>query len=160
MARKIFGLLLVVGVSLLGLSGQAYAAKDTKAPAVKPAATPAKAPVMPARPNVPPLKSSFGMITGTLLKVDNADPANVKLEVKNDADQTTHVISLTQWTNVTKVTDVSELKVGETVRAMTRKMDDKEVAMGVMFGKIKPLPRPRPVAPQASPVAAAPAKAK
>ena len=83
-----------------------------------------------------PQKPNFGMIAGTVTSVNSTDPANVKLSVKNDADGTVHTIAVTPWTNITKVTDISELKEGEQVRMMTRKVDDKEVAMGIMFKSI------------------------
>jgi hypothetical protein len=104
-------------------------------------------------------RANFNMLYGTITKIDTSDPANVKLEVKNEADNTTHTVELTPATNVTKVTDISELKTGENVRVMARKVDDKEVAMGVMFGKIrKPAPRPvRPAATTPPPQAAVPA---
>jgi hypothetical protein len=53
---------------------------------------------------------------------------------------------------VTKVTDISELKTGEAIRVMCRKVDDKEVAMGVLFGNIKSMPPPRPVGAMPPPV--------
>lgn len=88
-------------------------------------------------------RANFSLLYGTVTKIDTSDPANVKLEVKNEADNTTHTVELTAATNVTKMTDISELKTGENVRVMARKIDNKEVAMGVMFGKIrKPAPRP------------------
>jgi hypothetical protein len=80
------------------------------------------------------------MLYGTVTKIDAKDPANVKLEVKNEADNTTHTVEVSPATNVTKVTEISEVKTGETVRIMARKVENKEVAMGVMFGKVK---RPR-----------------
>jgi hypothetical protein len=100
------------------------------------------------------------MLYGTITNIDKADPANVKLEVKNEADNTAHIVELTPNTNVTKTTDISELKAGDTVRVMARKMDNKEVAMSVMFGKIKkPVPRPiRPAAMMPPPAAAAAVK--
>jgi hypothetical protein len=105
-------------------------------------------------------RANFSMLYGTITKVDTSDPANVKLEVKNEADNTTHTVELTPATNVTKVTDISELKTGENVRVMAHKVDNKEVAMGVMFGKIrKPAPRPvRPAATVPPPAATAPKK--
>ena len=96
------------------------------------------------------------MIAGTVVNIDNADPANVKLQVKNDADGSVRTVTVTPWTNITKVTDISELKAGEAVRMMTRKIDDKDVAMGIMFGKVK---TPPPQAPRASTVQKAPAAA-
>ncbi|MDD5422786.1 MAG: hypothetical protein WC592_04305 [Candidatus Omnitrophota bacterium] len=162
MSKKVFVVFVAISFCAVGIFGLACAAEQ-KAPAAKPAKTAVpspKVPVFPTKANVPPIKSTFGMITGTLVKVNSTDPANTTLEVKNDADQTTHVVSLTPWTNVTKVTDVSELKTGDMVRVMTRKMDDKEVAMGVMFGKIKPIPRPKPAAAAPAAPAAAPVKAR
>jgi len=52
------------------------------------------------------------------------------------------------WTNITKVTDLSELKQGEAVRVISRKIDDKNTAMGIVFGNIKNAPAPSPYAPQ------------
>ena len=101
-------------------------------------------------------KPNFGMIAGTVVNIDNTDPANVKLQVKNDADGSVRTVTVTPWTNITKVTDISELKAGEAVRMMTRKIDDKDVAMGIMFGKVK---TPPPQAPRASTVQKAPAAA-
>lgn len=144
MGKKVFVLFLAVSFCAISIFGLAYAAEQ-KAPAAQ-AVQAAKVPSLPAKANAPSMKPTFGMITGTLLKVDNTDPANIKLEVKNDLDAKTHIVSLTPWTNVTKVTDVAELKTGDMVRVMTRKMDDKEVAMGVMFGKIKSTPKPNQAA--------------
>jgi len=86
------------------------------------------------------MKSNFNMMMGTVSKIDMTDPANVKLEVKNERDNLVHTVEVTPATNVTKATEISEIKVGDTVRVMARKVDDKEVAMGVMFGKFKRLP--------------------
>ena len=141
-----FGIILAVAFIVLALSAVSFAA-DQKAK------TPAVTKTAPARPAHP--KANFGMIAGTITSIDNTDPANIKLQVKNEADGSSRTISVTPWTNITKVTDVSELKIGEPVRMMTRKVDDKDVAMGIMFGKIRTAPGPRPLAtppPQAAPV--------
>jgi len=87
-------------------------------------------------------KANFAMLSGTLVSIDNADPANVILTVKNDADGSTRTVSVTPITNITKVTDVSELKANEPIRIMTRKIDNKDVALGIMFGKMKVMPAP------------------
>jgi len=99
------------------------------------------------------------MIAGTIISIDNADPNNVKLQVKNDADGAIRTVMVTPWTSVTKVTDPSELKAGETARIMTRKVEDKEVAMGIMFGKIKNMPAP-PAAKKPAASVSADAKSK
>jgi len=91
------------------------------------------------------MRPNFGFVTGTISKIDTSDPANVKLEVKSDAKDQTHTIYTTPWTNVTKITDVSELKTGDAVRVMTRTDEDKEMAMNVMFGDIKKMPGPNPM---------------
>ena len=97
---------------------------------------------------------NFGIITGSIVKIDNSDPAKPEIEIKSDADNQVHVIGLTPYTNVTKVTDISELKAGEAIRVMARKVDDKEVALTIMFGKFKAPPmRPRSMQ---APVAVAP----
>jgi len=130
--------------------------------AAKPAAVPSVA--GPARATAGRMmpRSNLSILYGAIIKIDKADPANVKLEVKNEADNTTHIVELTPDTKVTKATDVSELKAGDNVRVMARKTDNKEVAMGVMFGKIKkPAPRPvRPAAMSLAPAAAPSAQQK
>lgn len=134
MNRKTFSIILAVVFIILAFSAVSFAAdKAVQAPA-------AAAKTAPARP-MPP-KANFGMISGTVVSIDNADPANIKLQVKNDADGSVHTVSVTPWTNITKVTDVSELKIGEPIRLMTRKVEDKDVAMGIMFGKMKTMPAP------------------
>jgi Cu/Ag efflux protein CusF len=107
----------------------------------------------PARPMQTP-RPEFSMITGKVEKIDSSDPANTKITVKNDKDGTSRTLVVMPWTNITKSAEISELKTGETVRVMARKADDKEIAMGIMFGKIN-MPPPRQVPP---PVQAAQAK--
>ena len=133
-----------VVIVMMALSGLSFAA-DAKSPALlRPSGSEGQAPATAAARHVSPVKSNFSMIAGTISNIDASDPANVKLEVKNDVDGAMHTIFLMPWTNVTKVTDPSELKNGDTVRIMSRNMDGKESAMGVMFGKLKSLPMPRP----------------
>jgi Cu/Ag efflux protein CusF len=135
-------LIVIVAVVFCALSAGVALAAD------KPAAT--AAPAAKAMPPKPLPRANFSMLYGTVTKVDSADPNSVKVEVKNEADGATHVVEVIPATNVTKVTEISELKVGENVRIMARKADNKEVAMGVMFGKIRK-PAPRPAAPAAMP---------
>ena len=85
-------------------------------------------------------RPAMSMLFGTVTNIDTKDPASVKLEVKSEADGKTHVVEVLPATTVTKGTDISELKKGEKVRVMARKVDDKEVAMGVMFGKMRTPP--------------------
>jgi len=99
-----------------------------------------KAQAAPAKPKV-----NFTMIAGTLTAIDNSDPANAKITVKSDADGSVRTISVAPNTNVMKATDMSELKTGDPVRIMARKANDKDVAMQIMFGKMRPLPAARPV---------------
>lgn len=135
------GIIILLALALcISLTGLLYGAENktaTATPVAPAATTPSAARPIP-RPN-------FAMVSGTITKIDTTDPANVKLEVQSEIDNQVHVIGITPWTNVTKVTDVSELKVGDSVRVMSRKMEDKEVAMGVMFGKIRRMPTPGPM---------------
>ena len=154
----------VFAISLfLNLSVIASAAeeKDTTNPAIPAPSTAPKKPVAqtPGLSQVP-VRSAFGMIVGTLTKIDTTDPANVKLEVKSDRDNTIHVISIMPWTNITKISDVSDLKTGEAVRIMVRNIDTKETAMGVMFGKIKPVAAPKQLGEGAPAPGQAPAQTK
>ncbi len=103
-----------------------------------------------------PPKSDFSMLTGKIEKIDTSDPANVRITVKNDKDGTSRTITVMPWTNITKSSDISELKTGEAVRVMARKAQDKEIAMGIMFGKM-PAPIQRQMPP---PQVAAQAKAQ
>lgn len=101
-------------------------------------------------------KPEFTMITGTVEKIDTSDPANIRVTVKSDKDQTSRTLTVMPWTNITKSAEITELKQGEAVRVMARKSQDKEVAMGIMFGKM-PMPPKQALPPQA---AAAQAKVK
>lgn len=145
--RKAFIVILAVAFCATAAGIALAADKPAAKPATMAPVTGAPAKAMPPKP-LP--RANFSMLYGTVTKVDSADPANVKLEVKNEADNTTHIVEVTPATNVTKVTEISELKAGENVRVMARKADNKEVAMGVMFGKIRK-PAPRPAMPAAVP---------
>lgn len=97
------------------------------------------------------VKSNFSMMLGTVSEIDAADPLNIKLKVQNERDNQIHTVEVTPTTNVTKSTEISELKVGDTIRVMARKVNDKEVAVGIMFGKLRSIPTPKPLPAQASP---------
>ena len=133
----------------------AMAADTAKKTAPVAAAAPGMTAGNTARP-MPP-KSEFSMISGKVEKVDSSDPANVKITVKNDKDGASHVLTVMPWTNITKSSEISELKTGEAVRVMARKTQDKEMAMGIMFGKMPTPPPQRQMPPQQ---AAAPVQAK
>ena len=106
-----------------------------------------------------PPKPEFSMISGKVEKVDSSDPANVRITVKNDKDGVSRTLTVMPWTNITKSAEISELKTGEAVRVMARKAQDKEIAMGIMFGKMVVPPSQRQVPPpQAAAQAKAPAK--
>ena len=109
-------------------------AEEKKGGVEKPAAGSPGAPRLPAR--IP--RSDFSMIFGTISKIDNSDPANPKIQVTSEMDSKTHEVAVTQWTNVTKMTYFADLKTGDTVRVMVRKIQDKEVAVNIMYGKIRP----------------------
>lgn len=92
------------------------------------------------------LKANFSSVFGTVTKIDTSNPAKPVIEVKNSRDGKVHTIQLTPATNITKVTDISELKQGENVRVMARTLDGAETALNVSFGKIKPPAATRPMA--------------
>ncbi len=92
-----------------------------------------------------PMRSNFVMMLGSISKIDTSNPSAIKVEVKDDRDGQMHIVEVTPSTNITKVTNVSELKTGDAVRVMARKVDDKEVAMGIMFGNFKTTPPPAKV---------------
>ena len=139
MHKRMAFIALIVIVLAFSFASVSLAA-DTKAAA--PIAS-----VQKAKANAPAMpKPNFGMLSGTITAIDTGDPANVKISIKSDADNSARTITVTPWTNITKVTDVSELKTGETVRMMTRKVDNKDVAMGIMFGKVRTMPAPPPAA--------------
>ncbi len=150
----------VVAALCAACAGFVSAADDAKAKAapvvqkapILPPVTPVKG-MPPARPMG---RANVSMLFGTVTNVDAKDPSKVKLEVTTEADKKAHAIEVLPTTTVTKLTDISEVKKGDNVRVMTRKVDDKDVAMGIMFGKIrKPAPRPVAALPQkpAAPVA-------
>lgn len=86
------------------------------------------------------VKSGVSVILGIISKIDTSDPSRIKIEVNGEHDNQLHIVEVAPSTSITKVTDISELKVGDAVRVMARKADNKEIAMGVMFGNLKKLP--------------------
>jgi len=162
--KRLIATAVVVAVALCaacaGFVSAAEVAKAKAAPAVVkapifPPVTPVKG-MPPARPMG---RANVSMLFGTVTSVDAKDPSKVKLEVTTEADKKVHAIEVLPTTTVTKLTDISEVKKGDNVRVMTRKVDDKDVAMGVMFGNIrKPVQRPGAALPQkpAAPITAAP----
>ena len=147
-------LVLVVAAVFCAASFAIAADKTTKAAPAAPGMTVGNtARQMPPRPE-------FAMISGKIEKIDSSDPKNVMITVKNDRDGSTHSLSVMPWTNITRSAELSELKSGDKVRVMSRKTADKEVAMGIMFGKIKNIQAPLAVS-KASPAPSATAtKAK
>lgn len=89
-------------------------------------------------------RPAFGVIGGSIVNINMSDPSKPVLEIKSDTDGKSHLVEMTQFTSVTKVTDISELKAGESVRVMTKNVDGKETAINVMFGKIRALPLRKP----------------
>lgn len=104
-----------------------------------------KGPMAPRAQGMPMMRPGMpSILSGSVTKIDTTDPAKQILEIKSDTDNTTHTIEVTAWTGVSKLTDLSELKTGDAVRVMTRTAEGKEVAINVLFGKLKAMPVPRP----------------
>lgn len=122
-------LVLVLSLGIL-LSACGMAVAEDKAAAKKSLA----ATTAPVKPRLP--RANFGMISGSLVKIDNSDPAKAKIEVKDAADGKVKTIEVTQFTNIVRGIDLSELKSGEEVKIMARKSDDKDIAMNIMCGKM------------------------
>jgi len=76
-------------------------------------------------------------ILGSISKIDTSDPNNAKITVVNDSDKKTHVLELGPRPNIAKLIDISEVKEGEKTRIVARKVNDKEVAVSVVTGKIR-----------------------
>jgi hypothetical protein len=130
MTRKIFMLIIAVfAVIALAYSG-CYAADEKN-----PGQMDAKGRMMHLA------RHKVSMFDGTIEKIDSSDPANTKLFVKAK-DGAEHTVVASPRTNVTRICDVSDLKSGETVRVMARSEEGKDMAVGILFGKIKNLPAP------------------
>lgn len=82
-------------------------------------------------------RPGYAMLSGSVSKIDATDPSKIMIEVKGEPGGELHTIEIAPTTSVTKVTDISELKEGDSIRVMAKKIDDKEVAVGVMFGNLK-----------------------
>jgi len=112
------------------------AASNSEAPAAA-----KTSPTMRTPPPYPFTRGDIITLFGTLNKIDNSTPGIVKLEVTDNADGKMHSIEAPFQINVAKITDISEMRSGDTVRIMAKKVSDKEVAINIIFGKIKPPPR-------------------
>jgi len=148
--RKSARTLLIFSIMMLCLiiSLPAFTADEKKPAAVAKSVAPDQNPA-PGVLKIPAAtlqRPNFAILSGTISKIDNADPANVKLEIKGEMDNMDHAVSVMPWTNITKVTDVGELKQGEAIRVITRKIEGKEAAMGIVFGKLRPMTPPAPAA--------------
>lgn len=141
--KKLLVLAIVLLFSFVSLT--AYCAEPAKKAAAKPVIN---------RPR-PSGAGNMVFIMGSISKIDTSDPSNTKLTVINDADQKAHVLELGPRPNIAKLIDVSELKEGEKTRIVARSVNDKEVAVSVVTGKIR-----IPAAPKAGLTPAVPAAQK
>lgn len=82
-------------------------------------------------------KVNLRLVTGTVTSIDNSDPKNIKLSIKNEANDDIQTIFVDSKTNFAKITDISELKPGGQVQIIAHKTEDKETANEVVFGNIK-----------------------
>ena len=139
--KNLFVALIISAFVVTGLATPAISQDNKAAPKAVAAAE-----KMPTPPNAParPTKPMATVLFGSVSKIDNKNPSDVKLEVKSIADDSIHVIDVPAQANIVKVTDLSELKTGDTVRIMARNIEGKEVAMNIIFGKLKMIPRPKP----------------
>jgi len=84
----------------------------------------------------------LSIVNGTVAKLENADPANARLEVRDDIDGSTKTFKVQQRTAITKVSELSDLKPGDQVRIMAREADGNQIALNIIFGKIKNIVAP------------------
>lgn len=154
MFKKVSSFVIIIAISL-ALAGAAQAADEqtTKyAPGYAATLGKSTTPTQGQQATKMPMPS-LGIISGTITKISNANTANATIEVKSDKDNSMHTLAVMPSTNVTKITDISELKTGEPVRVISRKVNDKDTAVGIIFGNIKsasskiPTP-PSPVTPK------------
>jgi len=165
---KRFVFITLIALVAVFLGAAAYAqekATDKKAaavPAVPAAPAPAAQQAVPTGQAGMPAgveRPNFAVIFGSVDSIDSSDPAKPILKIKSDIDGSIHTIDVSPWTNITKVTDFSEIKTGDSVRLMTRKIEDREVAMTIVFGKIKNIYRPMQAGAQAGQPATPPNQA-
>ncbi|MFC1590654.1 hypothetical protein ACFL42_04090 [Candidatus Omnitrophota bacterium] len=87
-------------------------------------------------------KGGFSVLFGVVQHVNMSDPYKPVIRIRSDLDGSEHYVHLSPWTNITKLTDASELKNGDAVRVMTKKRGDEKIAMTVVFGDIKHVANP------------------
>ena len=122
------------------LTGGAFGADEAKS------AAPTQPPAERMRPM--PMDRNVAFIAGSISKIDSTSPENIKVEIVNDMDGKSHVVQLGASTNILKVVDIVDLKAGDKARIVARKDGDKEIALSVVTGKLKEMPRPpAPMAP-------------
>ena len=166
MVKKIFAVVLSA-VFCLNMAVSAFAADAVKKTAPAPAA-----PAVTGVENAPkgampgPIKptrhSTFSFLSGTVEKINTSDPEKQTIDIKNEKDGKIHTIDIAPVTNIIKVTDMSELKTGDSVRVMARMADDRETGISITFGKLRPIPampiKRAATVPAAKTTTAAPAK--
>ncbi|MCX5665732.1 MAG: hypothetical protein NT036_01590 [Candidatus Omnitrophica bacterium] len=127
--RKLVSVFCVAALFIV-LSGSAFGADENKAQSAG------------SQPRPMIMDKNIAFVSGTISKIDTTAPEGVKLEVSNDVDGKNHVVEIGPGTNVLKVIEVGELKVGDKARIVARKTGDKETAISVVTGKLKELPAP------------------
>ena len=142
--KKLVAVFCMAALSTMLLGG-AFGADENKG------ASPAQQPAGMARPSERPMpmdRNNIAFISGSISKIDATVPESVKLEVVNDVDGKSHVVEIGTSTNILKVVEVGELKAGDKARVVARRAGDKEIALSVVTGKLKEMPRPpAPVVP-------------
>ena len=138
MDKKIFALAVMIFV-IASLCRVSFAADEKKAAPARPMMSQGqmRGPTGPQGPMMPGRGPNLNMVGGIIESIDTSDPANVKVTIKEDMTGAARTVLVAPWTNVTKITDVSELKAGDSVKVMLKKTGDTEMAMGIMFGNIK-----------------------
>lgn len=141
---KVFVIILLTTLNFVFVN-TLFATEEKKASAT--VSAPAKMSTSKEMSAVKTKKANIAIMSGTILKIDTLNPQETRLEVKNDKDGTTYTMTAIPSTKVRKVADISEIKTGDMVRIISKKVDDKNIALGLVFGKIKIQPKePKPSA--------------
>ena len=135
--RRLVTVFCVAALSIMLLSPAFCADENKGASAAKQPAENIKTPQ-----RFMPINKDIAFLSGSISKVDSTAPESIKVEVLNDVDGKSHIVEIGATTNILKVVEAKELKAGDKARVVARKTGDKEIAISIVTGKLKEMPRP------------------
>lgn len=139
---KILHIYILIAVLTVTSAATAYSTtKEQPAPQVKTGIAAPNAQAVQRPPvTVSPIAPNITMVVGSISKIDDSDPKNINLAVKGTKDNQVHTVQIMPGTSITKIIKTSDLKNGDNVRIYTRKVQDKDVAAGVIVGAFEVTP--------------------